>query len=476
VGRTPNLPTSGEHSAEFYREMWETLRSGAIWEGQIVNRRKDGTLYTEHATISPVRDFAGRIVNFVAVKRDITQQLHDQRERENLQNELVQAQKMESIGRLAGGVAHDFNNMLQAILGYTDMALEQVPAGQPLHNDLLEIQKAAQRSAALTRQLQVFARKQAMAPKVLDLNQAVEGMFSMLRRLIGEDIQLDWKPGADLGSVKIDPSQLDQIVANLCVNARDAIEKTGHIIIETRNADIDRFGKDLHGGIEPGSYVLLAVSDNGCGMSPEVLGHLFEPFFTTKPLGKGTGLGLSTVYGIVKQNGGGIQVYSEPGRGSTFKIYLPRLGQTAEAAPADESQDPASRAHETILLVEDEESILQTSRRMLESLGYQVLATNSPATALRLAEGAGGDNVLLNEYADRIDLLITDVIMPEMNGPELVERLQARFPRLKHLFMSGYTANLIAVQGVQTGKMDFIQKPFSRTALAQKVREILDRK
>ena len=476
IGQKPSLLKSGSHDASFYHDMWTTLRAGGVWEGQVVNKRKDGSLFTEQATISPVRDPAGRIVHFVAVKRDISQQLHDQRERENLQNELVQAQKMESIGRLAGGVAHDFNNMLQAILGYTEMALEQVPPDQPLHGDLLEIQKAAQRSSALTRQLQVFARKQTVAPKVLDLNQAVEGMSSMLRRLIGEDIQLDWQPGPDLGFVKIDPSQLDQIVANLCVNARDAIEGTGQIVIETRNARIDRFGQDLHGGIEPGSYVLLSVSDSGCGMAPDVLGHLFEPFFTTKAPGKGTGLGLSTVYGIVKQCGGGIQVYSEPGRGSVFKVYLPRVGEAVDAPELDESQDPAGQHHETILLVEDEETILQASRRMLESLGYQVLATNSPAAALRIVEGTGADNVLFNEYKDHIDLLITDVIMPEMNGPELVARVKVRFPDLKHLFMSGYTANLVAVQGIQTGQTDFIQKPFSRTALAQKVREILDRK
>jgi PAS domain S-box-containing protein len=473
LGKNPDLLKSGQHDQDFYRQMWQTVRAGGTWEGQIVNRRKDGTLYTEQSTISPVRDAAGNIVNYVSVNRDITQQFRDQMEREDLLDQLVQAQKMESIGRLAGGVAHDFNNMLQAILGYTEIALEQVQAGQPLHADLVEIQKAAQRSAALTRQLQTFARRQAVEPKVLNLNLAVEGMSAMLRRLIGEDVSLVWKPGPDLGSVKIDPSQLDQIVANLCVNARDAIEKSGHIIVETQNAEIDHFSQDLHGGIEPGAYVLLAISDDGCGITREVMHHIFEPFYTTKRPGKGTGLGLSTVYGIVKQNGGGIQVYSEPGKGSTFKIYLPRCTGTAETEPPAEPSGPPVQHHETILLVEDEESILQTTSRMLESLGYHVLATKSPEEALRLADGHGGENVLFQEFKDRIDLLITDVIMPEMNGPELARNLLGRHPGLKHLYMSGYTANLIAMKGIKEDGVHFIQKPFSRTLLAQKVREAL---
>jgi two-component system, cell cycle sensor histidine kinase and response regulator CckA len=311
---------------------------------------------------------------------------------------------------------------------------------------------------------------------VLSLNDAVEGMSTLLRRLIGEDIQLVWRPEAELGLVKIDPSQLDQIVANLCVNARDAIEKTGHIVIETHNVDIDSFSHRLYGGIAPGAYVLLSVSDDGCGMPQEVLDHMFEPFFTTKQLGKGTGLGLSTVYGIVKQNGGGVHVYSELGRGSTFNIYLPRQVGQADALQVEEPQEPSSLNRETILLVEDEESILQNTRRMLESLGYQVLATRLPEEALRIVGSAGGERQLFEGYGDRIDLLLTDVIMPDMSGPELANRLLVRYPDLKYLFMSGYTANLIAVQGGWTDKADFIQKPFTRNSLAQKVREILARK
>ena len=475
LGRRPELLRSGQHDAAFYRELNATLAAGRVWEGQLVDRRKDGTLFTVQTSISPVRDVSGRIVNFVAVNRDITHELRDQEEKDLLKDQLGQAQKMESIGRLAGGVAHDFNNMLQAILGYAEMALDRVPPGAALRDDLLEIQKAAQRSAALTRQLQIFARKQKAVPKVLDLNQAVEGMFSMLKRLIGEDIELVWRPGADLGTVRIDPSQLDQIVANLCVNARDAIGQSGHVILETRSATIDRFGKDLHGGIAPGDYMLLAVSDDGAGMTPEVQQHLFEPFFTTKQLGRGTGLGLSTVYGIVQQNHGGIQVYSEPGRGTTFKIYLPRHSESADVPVAESAETPASRGNETILLVEDEESILHATRRMLESLGYRVLVANSPTGALQLALDAADRLPLFKDGAERIDLLITDVIMPEMTGVELTGHLHHRFPGLRRLFMSGYTANLISMQGVRTSQADFIQKPFSRLALARKVREILDR-
>ncbi len=463
LGQNPRLLQSGQHDAAFYREMWTALRAGRVWEGQIVNRRKNGSLFTELASISPVRDASGRIVHFVAVKRDITQQLRDQEERDNLQSQLRQSQKMESIGRLAGGIAHDFNNMLQAILGYTEMALEQASPGGTLRADLLEIQKTAQRSAALTRQLQAFARKQPVAPKLLDLNEAIANMSAMLRRLIGEEIELAWNPGRDLGLVRIDPGQLDQLVTNLCINARDAIGKAGRIVLETRAATVDRPLRNLHGDIEPGAYVVLAVGDNGCGMKEEVLAHIFEPFFTTKTAGKGTGLGLATVYGIVQQNHGAVQVLSRPGEGSTFLIYLPRqAGQTEK--PTAEEDAPDGRGTETILIVEDEEALLHTARRMLEALGYRILATSSAEEALRIAERHPGG----------IDLLLTDVIMPDLSGPALVKRLLERWPSLKYLYMSGYAANLIAQEGVREDGVNFLQKPFSRKALAQKVRAVLD--
>jgi len=464
IGQNPRILRSGEHDSAFYEKMWKILSAGETWEGQLINKRKDGALFTEQVSISPVRDEENRIVYFVAVKRDITEHLLDQKEKGDLQSQLIQAQKMESIGRLAGGVAHDFNNMLQAILGYTEMAMEQVSKDKPLYADLQEIQKVAKRSTSLTRQLQTFARKQVSQPATLQLNDALAGMSSMLQRLIGEDMELIWKPGAHLGMVKIDPGQLDQIATNLCVNARDALGKSGHITIRTRNTSITAEEAPLHHGIEPGAYVQLSVQDDGAGMTPEVMAHLFEPFFTTKKLGKGTGLGLSTVYGIVKQNRGHIEVESQPGKGSTFTILLPRTTDKLNTASKEEMGEPGATGKESILLVEDEKTILLTTCRMLESLGYTVYATDSPITALQLAE----------KHKGHLDLLLTDVIMPGMNGPELVQQIVPRDPTLTHLFMSGYTANLIEKHGVKAGRADFIQKPFSRKALAQKVREAID--
>jgi len=466
MGQNARILQSGRHDSAFYKNMWDILGTGGTWEGQLINKRKDGTLFTEQASISPVRNVEGRIVYFVAVKRDITEQLREQAEKGELQAQLLQAQKMESIGRLAGGVAHDFNNMLQAILGYTEMGIEQVPEDQTLHSDLQEIKKVAQRSAALIRQLQTFASKQATLPTPLQLNEAVEGMSSLLQRLIGEDVQLIWKPGKDLSLVRLDPSQIDQIVANLCVNARDAIEGSGQITIETRNIELTNAHLSVHSEMKAGSYVLLSIQDDGAGMPPEVMKHLFEPFFTTKKVGKGTGLGLSTVYGIVKQNHGHIQVESTRGKGSTFHIYFPRHEGAMEERPMEETSEPTASGKESILLVEDEETILLTTLRMLESLGYRVLSTASPWEALKLAE----------KHKGKINLVLTDVIMPGMNGPELIQQLLARQPKLKHLFMSGYTANLIEEQGIQASHADFIQKPFSRKALAQKVRSCIDLK
>jgi PAS domain S-box-containing protein len=380
-----------------------------------------------------------------------------------LQSQLVQAQKMESVGRLAGGVAHDFNNMLAVILGYTEIAMDQVNTAQPLFAALREIRKAAERSADLTRQLLAFARKQTIAPRVLDLNETVDGMLKMLRRLIGEDIDLVWKPGRNLGPVKVDPSQIDQLLANLCVNARDAILGVGRVTIETDAAAFDEAYCADHAGFVPGEYVLLAVSDNGCGMDQETLGHLFEPFFTTKSVGKGTGLGLATVYGMVQQNNGFVNVYSEPGQGTTFRVYLPR--HSAKTAPLSEKAPgrSAERGHETILLVEDEPAILKMATMMLDRLGYTVVGAKTPGEAVRLAEA----------HAGGIHLLVTDVVMPEMNGRDLAKHLLSLHPNLKCLFMSGYTADVIANQGVLAAGVQFIQKPFSLKDLAAKLRQVL---
>ncbi|MBW6486892.1 MAG: response regulator, partial [Syntrophobacterales bacterium] len=366
----------------------------------------------------------------------------------------------------SGGVAHDFNNMLGVIIGHAEMALAKLAPGRPFHADFTEILKAAERSAGLTRQLLAFARKQTVAPRVLDLNDAVAGMLNMLRRLIGEDIDLAWLPGAALPPIKIDPGQIDQLLANLCINSRDAIAGVGKLTIETEKITLDREYCAEHEGFFPGDFVLLAVSDDGCGMDKALLANIFEPFFTTKGVGKGTGMGLATVYGIVKQNGGFINVYSEPGKGTTFKIYLTaHKGQSAEMQ-AKRPEDIRPGQGETVLLVEDESANLELGKIMLEGFGYMVLAAASPLEAMRLAE----------ENADAIDLLVTDVVMPEMNGRELAGRLQSLYPGLKCLFMSGYMANVIAHNGVLDEGVHFIQKPFSRQALADKVRTALAKK
>jgi two-component system cell cycle sensor histidine kinase/response regulator CckA len=396
--------------------------------------------------------------------RDITSRKVAEKEKAKLTGQLQQAQKMESVGRLAGGVAHDFNNMLGVILGHAELALERVDSAGPLHNDLVNIQSAAQRSADLTRQLLAFARKQTVAPKALNLNDTVAGMLKMARRLIGEDIQLEWRPGENLCLVNIDPTQIDQILANLCVNARDAIANVGKITIETGNKVIDAELAAATVGMVPGDYVWLAVGDDGCGMDPATLSHAFEPFFTTKEVGKGTGLGLATVYGIVKQNNGFIDAHSELGKGTVFTIYLPRhVGKTVPAR-LDRATGTVEPGRETILLVEDETSLLEITQRMLGKHGYRVLTASTPGQAIQLAR----------EHAGTIDLLITDVVMPEMNGRDLAKNILSLYPQTKRLFMSGYTADVIAHQGVLDEGVFFIQKPFSAQDLAAMVRKVLE--
>ena len=456
LGQNPRILQSGRHDAAFYRKMWDALAGGKTWQGRFVNKRKSGSLYTEDAVISPVCDADGKIVNFVAVKRNITEHLR-------LAEQLQQAQRMESVGRLAGGVAHDFNNMLTVILGRTEFALEQTAPGLPVRADLKEIREAALRATDITRQLLAFARKQTVAPRVLDLNRTIEGMLQMLRRLIGEDIDLAWKPKPDLWPVKVDPSQIDQILANLCVNARDAIAGVGKIAIETGHSAFDVEYCADHADFLPGQFVWLAVGDTGCGMDRETLAHIFEPFFTTKEAGEGTGLGLATVYGIVRQNNGFIHSYSEPGQGTLFKIYLPRHAEPGEPKPANGPELPAARGRETILLAEDDPLILKMTASLLERQGYTVLAANTPGEAVRLA----------GQHAGRIHLLMTDVVMPEMNGRTLAQKLVAADPKLKLLFMSGYTADVIAHNGVLEDGVNFIQKPFSRQDLSVKLREVL---
>ncbi len=395
--------------------------------------------------------------------RDITEQKKAEQDKENLQGQLIQAQKMESVGRLAGGVAHDFNNMLSIIIGNIEIIQEDIDPGSQLLSRLYEVKKAAQRSADLTRQLLAFARKQTIAPKILNPNHTIESMLKMLKRLIGEDIDLLWRPKKHLWSVKIDPSQIDQIMANLCVNARDAIKDVGKITIETDNICFDDDYCREHQGFSPGEFVLIGISDNGCGMDKETIDKLFDPFFTTKRKGEGTGLGMATVYGIIKQNNGFINVYSEPEQGTTFKLYIPRH----EKCQTDETviiSERSPKGSETILLVEDEESILQMTKTILERLGYTVMAANTPDEAIRVS----------HHSKIKIDLLITDVVMPTMNGRQLAEKMICYLPDIKILYMSGYTSNVIAHRGILDEGLNFINKPFSKQDLSKKLREILD--
>ncbi len=422
------------------------------------------SLATIHSIAELVKDDQGNPVKVVGVIQDITDKKAREEENSKLLAQLQQAQKMESVGRLAGGVAHDFNNMLGVILGHIEMAMDEVIPSQAIYSDLLEIQKAAKRSADLTQQLLTFARKQTVSPEVLNLNDVVEDMLRMLKRLIGEDIEMGWNPGGGLWPVKMDRSQIHQMLANLCVNGRDAISGTGKIVMATQNAVFDEGSVPCREGSRHDEFVMISVSDDGCGMDEETVRKLFEPFFTTKGIGKGTGLGLSTVDGIVKQNEGFIDVFSKPGHGTRFEIYLPRYVGESASVQSGAEKESVPRGGENVLLVEDEEAMRETAKRVLERLGYRVIEADTPGKALKLAE----------EHAGEIDLLLTDLVMPEMNGKQLSERLLSHYPQLKVLFTSGYTADVIGHHvGLDRG-VPFLRKPFSIQELAGKVREVLD--
>ncbi len=449
------------------REWFEACIKNQIRQSSFENRQvHQGTKETFQFlwTSNFLYDDTGKVFSVNNVAHDITEQRRAEQEKSKLEARLEHAQKMESIGQLAGGVAHDFNNMLAVILGHTELAMDELDPTQPLFSDLEEIRKAAERSAEITRQLLTFARKQAVIPRAIDLNETVEVMLKMLRRLIGEEIDLSWLPRTGTCLLKIDPVQIDQILANLCVNARDAIGGVGKITIETGQTTFDEEYCSRHGGFVPGKYVMLAVSDNGSGMDEETVTHIFEPFFTTKEIGEGTGLGLATVYGIVSQNNGFINVHSEPGRGTTFTIYFPLLTDVLDQT-SNNLEHSIIGGTETILLVEDELMIRDMTSRMLARMGYTVLSADTPANAIDLIGG---------HDAGHIDLLLTDVIMPGMNGCNLAEQLLEKQPGLTCLFMSGYTANVISKQGVFGEGVHFIQKPFSINQLATKIRAALD--
>ncbi len=430
---------------------------------QSVHRRADGTTYPVEVHLQLV-EAEGRKV-FLEIIFDTTERKHAEKEHYDLAAQLQQAQKMESVGRLAGGVAHDFNNILTVIQGYSQLSLMESEPTQEIYSHLEEIFKASERATGLTQQLLAFARKQTIMPTVLNLNDAVAGMLKMLQRLIGENIQLNWQAGTDLWPIKMDPSQIDQVLANLCINARDAMADVGSITIKAENHITDSDSRTIHGdAVSSGEYVRLTVSDNGSGMNDETMANIFEPFFTTKEVGKGTGLGLSTVFGIVKQNHGNINVTSELGSGTSFTIDLPRYMGKPEQAQKAYLAESVTCGQETILIVEDDLAIMNMATIALSRQGYTVLQAKTPSEAICLAK----------DHFNRIDLLLTDVIMPEKNGKDLSDKLQAQIPQLKCLFMSGYTADAIAQHGVLDEGLNFIQKPFSILGLSAKVREVLE--
>ena len=457
IGQTLGILKSEEQAGELYEEMWNSALSGDVFRGVVMNRTKNGETLILEKVLTPLRDGSGEIAHFISTCRDIT-------ERRKLESDLQQAQKMDAIGRLAGGVAHDFNNLLLVISAYAELMLDSIAAEDPLRRNVGEIMTASRRAADLTRQLLAFGRKQMQLLQVLDLNTVIGEIAGMLPRLIGEDIELVFVPAKHLGKVKADPIQIEQVVMNLAANARDAMPDGGTLTIETASVRVDESYVQRHSIVPAGDYVLLTVTDSGQGIAAVHMAHIFEPFYTTKEAGKGTGLGLATVYGIVKQNGGFVWVYSEPGLGTTFKIYLPQVKSLNGDGRIAKLAEHAPRGCETVLLVEDEASVREASRQFLAQSGYNVLEATDGEDGLRASR----------EHHGRIHLMVTDVVMPRLGGPRLAARLWEERPDMKVLFVSGYAEKTV----LQHGKIDvatqFLQKPFSLKTLARKIREVLE--
>jgi len=458
VGQNPRLLQSGIHDTPFYEQLWKTVLAGKTWHGEIVNRRKDGTLYTEEMSITPVRDAGGQVTHFIAIKQDITQ-------RRTLEQQLRQAQKFEAIGQLIGGIAHDFNNVIGAILGWAEMGLDEVPPDSRAHSYFKKTRAQADRAAALIRQLLAFARRQILEPRNLSINHSVADLTSMLESVLGKDIEIKSVLAPDLAIVRADPTQIEQVLLNLCINARDAMPGGGRLVIETENVDIDDEYCRLHPYSRPGRYVRLTVSDSGTGMDAATLEHIFEPFFTTKEPGRGTGLGLATAFGIVKQHGGFLHVYSELGHGSVFHIYFPAVEAKPDLVSKPE-EEAARGGSETILLAENHEGLRETARSTLEKLGYRVLPVPEGAAAVDL----------FRSQPDTIDLALLDVVMPHLNGPEAYALMEVLRPGLPVVFTSGYTAETPAFTEAQKRGLPILPKPYSPSQLARKVREALDRR
>jgi PAS domain S-box-containing protein len=470
-----------EHVARVAERVRHVLETGEPWEDTFPLRGKHGQYRWFLCRALPIRDPEGRIVRWFGTGTDITEQRRAEEEvrklneelenrvaqrteeRRKLEDQLIQSQKMEAVGKLAGGVAHDFNNLLTVILGFSEMVRDRVKEDRQALESVGEVFQAAQRAAALTSQLLAFSRRQVASPRVTSLNLVVGNIDKMLRRIIGEDVQLSTRLSPELAPARIDPVHIEQVILNLAVNARDAMPHGGKLAIETANVDLSEEYAERHMGVAPGPYVILAVSDTGIGMDATTQSRIFEPFFTTKEQGKGTGLGLSTVYGIVKQNGGEIQVYSEPGRGTSFKIYFPSVAEHAEELPGERPQMELVSATGTVLLVEDEDQVRHLTQTMLTRQGYRVLEASSGSSALALAR----------EHRERIDLLLTDVVMPQMSGPDLAREVRSSHPEIRVLFMSGYTDTAIAMQGTLAADTPFMHKPFTAADLQRKVREAL---
>ncbi len=462
LGKKPNILKSGAHSKEFYKNLWDTILSGRTWSGILQNKRKDGSIFFENAIIFPLFDQSGKIQYFAGVKRDITAE-------RILQSQLAQSQKMEALGTLTSGIAHDFNNFLTVINGYTDLLLKKTSKNDPNYKIFKELRKVGEKSANLVRQLLAFARKQIINPEIIDLNAVITGLKKMLKRLISEDIEISFKLSSEINPIKADPGQIEQIIFNLVVNARDAIneskKKDKKIVISTQSAFLDEDFIRLYGGEKAGQYVILSVSDTGKGIKKENINKIFDPFFTTKPKGKGTGLGLSTVYGIVKQNGGFIKVYSEEGKGTTFKIYLPCTEKEAEASK-EKRKIEVKGGSETILVVEDNEDVLNFVIKGLSDYGYNVIGFDKPAKALSF----------IRKKDITPNLLLTDTIMPGMGGRELSEKIKEIIPEIKIIFTSGYTDDFIIKQKILKKDVFFLPKPYTITELAKIIRDVLDEK
>jgi PAS domain S-box-containing protein len=458
LGNTPRMFQGPRTDKAVLKRLRRNLEDGEMFAGETINYRKDGKEFDLEWQIAPIRDAGGKITHFVGIERDITA-------RKKLENQLVQSQKMETVGKLAGGIAHEFNSILTAIIGQSELLLADLPAQSPFAKNATEIITAANRAATLTRQLLAYGRKQFLQPEILDLNQLVSGMAGMIQNLMGVGVDTQIVPAADLPTVKADVGQIEQVIINMAINARDAMPDGGKLTLETANVSLDAESVGRYSELKPGDYVMLAFTDTGMGMSDAVKARVFEPFFSTKGVGEGTGLGLSTCYGIIKQSGGHISVYSELGRGTTFKIYLPQVAAPAAISIPRLDAPDLPRGRETILLVEDNPALREMAATLLRRLGYTVFAAGNGVEALSLRHERG---------TGHMDLLFTDVVMPHMSGKELADQVRVLYPLTKILFTSAYTENAIVHQGVLDKGMALLQKPFTPSALAKKVREVLD--